>query len=366
MPKLPKVEMADLDAMASEYRRFSEFVGKSKKLQKEQEMVRMFIAPSHRDVVYREHSVTLYRYKRRKKASHRLPLFIVPSLVNKPFIMDMLKGESFVEAMLDRGFDVFIIEWGIPTPGQKHLPLEHYIKHYMNRASKRILKMTGAPGLSVAGYCIGGNLALLHAACDKGERVKNLITMVTPINFEDKGMLSWWAKKEHFDIDKVVDTYGNIPADFFSQAFPWLVPQANLVKMRTIYEKHEDKEFMRSFLALDIWGKENTSFPGEVYRSIIKHGYQENVLVEQGEWPLEEGCARLADIEMPCLNMAAQYDHIAPCDSCLVSPDLLPNADCTSKAYATGHLGIALGKDVMQQPTTEYWDEIAQWLEKND
>ena len=81
---------------------------------------------------------------------------------------------------------------------------------------------------------------------------------------------------------------------------------------------------------------------------------------------MEEDSARLADIEMPCLNLAAQYDHIAPCDSCLVLPDLLPNADCTSKAYATGHLGIALGKDVMQQPTTEYWDEICIWLEKND
>ena len=366
MSETNKVELPDFDSMASEYRKLSEFIESSKELKKEKENVRMLLSPCHRSEIYREHSVTLYRYKRKSKAKFRLPILIIPSLVNKPFIMDMLKGESFIEGMLDRGFDVFMLEWGEPTPGQKELSLDYYLNHYIKRAAKRVLKVTKALGLSLAGYCLGGNLALLYTACEGNKEVKNLLTMVTPINFEDKGLLSWWAKKEHFDIDKLVDTYGNIPADFFSTAFPWLVPQANLTKLRTIYEKHKDKDFMRSFLALDIWGKENTAFPGEVYRSIIKYGYQENVLVEEQEWPLEDKRAKLENIDIPCLNLAAQYDHIAPCESCLILPELLDNADCTSQAFPTGHLGIALGKDVMQQPTPEYWDLIHDWLAKND
>ena len=102
MAKLPKIEMADLDAMAAEYSRFAEFIESHKELKKERDMVRVFLSPSPRHEIYQEHSVSLYHYRRRTKATHRLPLLVVPSLVNKPFIMDMLKGESFIEAMLER------------------------------------------------------------------------------------------------------------------------------------------------------------------------------------------------------------------------------------------------------------------------
>ena len=362
MVEVPRVELPNMDAVVAEYSRFANFIGSSKKLKAMQEDVRKDISPSPREVVYREHSLTLYRYKRSTPAMMKRPLLIIPSLVNKPFIMDMLSGESFVEAMLKRSFDVFMLEWGEPTPGQKDLTMEYYLRRYMKRAVRRTMKAAGTDGVNLAGYCLGGTMALLYAATDKGEQVKSLITMVTPFNFEDEGMLSWWAKEEHLDIDKVVDTYGNVPADFFSQSFPWLVPQANLTKLRTLYENHENSGFMRSFLALDIWGKENTAFPGEVYRSIIKNGYQKNTLVKTGAWPLESDPLSMEDVKIPCLNLAAQYDHIAPAKSCTVLTELLPNAFVTSLSHPTTHLGFALGKDVLQKSTPEYWDLIGDWV----
>lgn len=356
----------DATAIAEEYAKFCKFLGSNETMKAAREEVRTRMGQTPRDEIFREHSVTLYRYRRSRPASRRLPLLVIPSLVNKPVIMDLLPDQSFVGAMLERGLDVFMLEWGEPTPGQKHLTLDYYVNHYIGRAVRRILRLTGAPGLSLAGYCLGGSLALVAAACDGGRSVHNLITMVTPANFEDRGLLSWWSKEEHFDIDKVVDTYGNVPADFFSSSFPWLVPTSSLTKMRTLYERHEDEKFMESFLALDIWITENTAFPGEVYRQIIKYGYQQNVLVKKGAWPLDEGEARMADVRMPVLNLAADYDHISPVESCTMLPSILPNAACTSKSYPAGHLGIALGKDILGNHTEDYWHTVGDWLADHD
>jgi polyhydroxyalkanoate synthase len=119
-------------------------------------------------------------------------------------------------------------------------------------------------------------------------------------------------------------------------------------------------------MALDIWATENTPFPGEAYRQIIKLGYQKNVLRKTGEWNLGERVARLANVKMPVLNLAAKFDHISPVESCTILTDLVGSRDTTTKSYDASHLGIALGKDIKGVPTTEYWDDLATWLRAHD
>ncbi len=360
-------EQENLLKIADEYRQAYEFLAASESLQSFKERVRGLMSPTPRDEVYREHSVTLYRYRRSAPATNKYPLMIVPSLVNKPAIMDLLKGESFIAALLKRGLDVFMLEWGLPTPGQKHYSLDFYINNYLARAVRRTMKTAGADGVSLAGYCLGGLLSLLYAACDGGHRVKSLLPMVAPVNFEDRGLLSWWARKEHFDVDKLVDTSGNITADFFAGSFPWLVPAGKLKQLRTLYKKHQDPEFLKSFFALDIWISENIPFPGQVYREIIKNGYQRNSLVKQRAWPLGSRTVYLSDVTMPVFALTAAFDHVSPVKSCTALGELLKDhPDCTVTAYQTGHLGIALGKDPRNKPTTLYWDDIAAWLSARD
>ena len=391
---MPTETEFDVDALKQEFARFQSFLASNEQLKEQREQVRTRLAPTPRDEVYREHSVVLYRYRRPEPSTDQpepgdrgesgdraepatlqginarprlaTPVLIVPSLVNKPWVMDLLPGESFVQAMIDRGADVFLLEWGEPTPGQRRFSLDTYLQTYLGRAVRRVLRATGAKDLTLAGYCLGGTLALLHAARDDARLVRNLITMVAPVNFDDRGLLSWWSRAEHFDVDRVVDAYGNIPASFFSSSFPWLVPTAHLTKMRTLYDRHGDERFMESFLALDIWITENTPFPGEVYRDFIRDGYQHNVLVKEGSWPMAGGEARLANVQASVLALAAKFDHISPSESCTVVKDMIGSADCTVREYPAAHLGIALGKDVLGNATTRYWDEIADWLRERD
>lgn len=350
----------DVEAITQEYARLNTFLTRQPALAEIRERARAATQPTPRDLLYTEHSVAVYRYRRDTPATHAAPMLVVPSLVNKPSIMDLIEGESYVAAMLARGFEVYILEWGEPNPGQRDFPLERYVMGYLGRAIRRVTRDSGAEKVLLAGYCLGGTFCLLHALRDRGKRVAGLVSMVGPVGFHDAGMLSWWAKRDHFDVGKVVDSFGNVPAEFFSASFPWLVPTASLKKARTVYEKQDDEEFLLSFMALDIWITENVPFPGRAYRELITHGYQENCLVEHGTWPFEGGDVHVADLDVPVLNMAARYDHVAPGSSCLCLDELV-EGDITSAERPTGHLGFALGKDIGGKPTPEYWDQIDAW-----
>lgn len=352
----------DAHEVWAEYRRIQEYLSSLPELAKLRDEAQARVAPTPREELYRENSLTVYRYRRDTPATQPRPLLVVPSLVNRPWIMDLLPGESFVEGMLARGFDVFMIEWGDPNAGQRSLDLQHYLEVYLRRAVRRIRRHTGAARIDLAGYCLGGTLALLYAMLDKGEQIGRLVTMVAPVAFQDEGLLSWWAHKDHFDVGKIVDLHGNIPADFFSSSFPWLVPTAKLRNLRLMYEKHKDEDFMRSFLALDAWLADQVDFPGSVYRELIVHGYQEDCLVNQGEWPLTSTTARLADLASPTLSLAAAFDHVAPADSCTRLAELAPKGLCEAEGLPTGHLGIALGKTARGEHTEEYWDRIEGFL----
>ena len=173
-------------SLTTEYSKFKNFALNNNRLNEKRELVRSRMGQTSRTEIYREHSTRLFRYKRSSKATINLPMLVLPSLVNRPNIMDLLPGESFIEGMLERGFDVYMLEWGEPTPGQREFTLEYYLRKYVGRAIRRVKKASGSEGITLAGYCLGGFAALLYAALDQGKEVKNLVTMVTPVNFVDE------------------------------------------------------------------------------------------------------------------------------------------------------------------------------------
>ncbi|MFC1745718.1 alpha/beta fold hydrolase [Candidatus Riflebacteria bacterium] len=358
---MSKEDKTDMYKVEKEFKKFFSYLFSKKKLKDYREKIREQMSPCPRELVYREHSTSLYYYPGERKSQGKTPLLIIPSLVNKPCIMDLLPGESFIEAMLKRGLAVYMFEWGEPTPGQKDFSLEYYLTHYIGRAVRRVLNHSGSKKVNLGGYCLGGGLALLYTALDERKEVEKLITMVTPVNFEDRGLLSWWSKKQHFNVDKIVDSLGNIPGDFFAMSFPWLVPTAQLKKMRILYENHENPEALKSFMAIDIWLSENIGFPGEVYREIIKKGFQENTLIKNKAWVMQNRVAALKNIDIPVLNLCASYDHVSPVESCNILSELLSNAACESRTYPVGHLGIALGHGA-PDGSLQIWDEISSWV----
>lgn len=349
------------ETLKKEAQYFLEYVNFLKNFQKIKEDALKKTAPTPRKILYKEHSVTIYKYEYPEDKPVKETLFLLPSLVNEPFVMDMLEDESFVRGMIDRGIQVYMLEWGQPTPGQKFYNLEYYITTYLERAVNRIAKDANKKKIVLGGYCLGGTLALLYAALSKCKKIKRIVTMVTPVNFKDRGMLSWWASRQNFNVDKLVDAFGNVPAEFFSKVFPWLVPLYRLKRYKIMYSFFKNQEFMKRFIPVDSWSRQNTPFPAEVYRDMIKNLYHENTFVNKGYWQIGEQRADLKEINVPILNAAAQFDHVCPVESCTMLENLV-NTKCTNKVYPVMHLGIALGKEYTGIKNPKFWDEIAEFI----
>ena len=361
--KLEGASAAFVEALSQ----MSSLVQSTPRIQKLRDEARALMGSTPADVVYREHALILKRYRRPEgvEPAGTLPLLLVPSLVNRSDILDLLPDESMARWLVHQGHDVFLVDWGEANPGQRQCKLDYYVDHYLDRVIRRVCKVAKVPRIHTLGYCLGGTLLTLYLASHKDAPVASFTAMTTPVNFVDKGMLSWWSRKEHFDVDKIVNAFGNVPEQFFRSTFPWIVPTGNIRKLKTIADKHGDDAFLKSFLALDIWITENVPFPGEAYRQLIRELYQENRLMED-TMMVGGRTARLGDIKTPLLAFVAKHDHVAPCDSCQALHDRAGSLKRELAVIEAGHLGPALGRDARGKRTDEFWKRLDAWLRDQD
>jgi polyhydroxyalkanoate synthase len=124
--------------------------------------------------------------------------------------------------LLEAGLDVYLIDWGYPDRADRYLTLDDYINGYIDRCVDVIRKRHGLDKINVLGICQGGTFSLCYSAIHP-QKVRNLVTMVTPVDFHtEDNLLSHWAKK--LDVDLLVDTLGNIPGELMNWSFLSLKP----------------------------------------------------------------------------------------------------------------------------------------------
>ena len=98
-----------------------------------------------KDVIYSRGTLRLYHYRPMTDEVYRVPVVFIMSLVSKPFILDLTFGQSFIQYMLAQGFDVFMVDWGIPRTEDKRLKLDDYVLDFMPRCFEEVQKATGLP-----------------------------------------------------------------------------------------------------------------------------------------------------------------------------------------------------------------------------
>lgn len=136
----------------------------------------------------------LFHYRPVVKATAPVPLLIVYALVNRQYMMDLQSDRSVIRNWLELGMDVYIVDWGYPDQMDKYMTLEHYIDGYINNAVDAVRKLSGVDKINLLGVCQGGTLGTIYTALYP-EEIKNLATMVAPINFDTRdGLLFIWSK----------------------------------------------------------------------------------------------------------------------------------------------------------------------------
>jgi polyhydroxyalkanoate synthase len=309
-----------------------------------------------KEEVWRDGKVVLYRYVGDGKPTAKVPLLISYALVNRPYMVDLQADRSIVKGLLARGEDVYIIDWGYPDRSDRYLTLEDYIERFLGGAVDHLRKAHGLDAINLLGICQGGAFSLCYASLHPG-KVRNLVTMVTPVDFHTAdNMLSNWVQE--MDVDLFVDTLGNVPADLMNYCYLMLKPfRLNLQKYVGLVDILDDKRAVEDFLRMEKWIFDSPDQAGEAFRQFIKQFYQGNGFVNGGI-VIGEREVHLGLVEMPVLNIFAEQDHLVPPDSSKALKGLIGSGDYTELSFRGGHIGIYVsGRAQVQVPQT-----IHDWL----
>jgi polyhydroxyalkanoate synthase len=312
---------------------------------------------SARDLVHREDGIVLYRYRPLAASAGLAPVLICYALVNRPYMMDLQPDRSLIRGLLARGLDVYLIDWGYPAAADRFLELDDYVNRYIGGCIDHIRGVLGVPAVNLMGVCQGGTLALCHAALHP-EGVRNLITMVTPVDFHTpENLLSKWIRG--VDVDRMVEAFGNIPGELLNATFLSLMPlRLTSQKYAGIADIADDPEALANFLRMEKWILDSPDQAGAAFAQFIRWFYQENRLV-LGGLTIGGGRVDLRQVDCPVLNIHASQDHLVPPSATMPLRGLIGSQDYTSFEFDSGHIGIYVSARAQEiLPAT-----IAEWLE---
>jgi polyhydroxyalkanoate synthase subunit PhaC len=306
-------------------------------------------------VVWRRGKAKLLHY-RSDKRTRQPPLLIVWSIVSRAYILDLRPGHSFVEQLLDAGFDVFLIDWGVPDAVDSGNDLEVYVDNYLPRAVERALEEAESDEIDVLGYCFGGVLSLLLIAAHE-VTVRNLVVMATPIDLEHIAGLVQGFRRGRVDVEDLLDETGNIPADVVYRGFASLRPTTDIFKYANLWERLWSDEFVDGYQAMAGWIRDQTPLPGAVAREMSDLMLRRNLLAT-GEVPVGGRTVRLSEITVPLLNVMAENDHMVPPQASEGLRHLVSSEDVTDLRIPAGHIGLAAGRDAAKITVPR----IVEWL----
>ena len=311
---------------------------------------------SSREAVYQEDKLTLYRYQPRVEKPHAVPLLIVYALVNRPYMMDLQEDRSMIRGLLDSGLEVYLIDWGYPDAGDRTLTLVDYVQRYIGHCVDLLCDRHGVDAINLLGVCQGGALSLCHTALYP-ERIRNLITMVTPVDFHTPdNVLSHLIR--HVDVDLLVNTLGNVPGQMLNFAFLSLSPfRLAGQKYVDLVDIFDDAQALKNFLRMEKWIFDSPDQAGEAFRQFAKDFFQQNKLVK-GEVVIGDRRVDLREIVIPVLNVYATQDHLVPPAASRALAECCGSRDYSELSFRGGHIGIYVSRRAQR----EVPPAIAAWL----
>ena len=285
---------------------------------------------------------------------------MVDALINRETMLDLQPGRSVVETFLNSGIDLYMVDWGYPTRKDKFLTIDDHVNGYLDNMVDFILDKHRVNKINLMGICMGGTFCVIYSALHP-EKIKNLVTTVTPTNFDtDQGLLHIWMK--NLNVDLMVDSLGNMPGDLMNFGFLLLNPARLMIdKYVGFLQNMDNKSFVENFVRMEKWIFDSPDVPGETFRQFVKDMYQKNLLIKN---ELIVGGERvdLQRITMPLLNIYGKFDHLVPPEACELLTKRVGSTDAKDVCLETGHIGIYVSGKCRK----EFAPNIYRWLKERD
>lgn len=299
-----------------------------------------------KEAIWTREKATMWHYPSDRR-TRSVPIVIVFSILGHSYILDLRPGASFVEWLIDAGLDVYLIDFGVPDAVDSTNTLETYVDRYLPPAIAAVRRESGSDKVDLMGYCFGGVLGMLLAAGHDDLGLNSLVMMASPVDFSRSEGVIQALQRGKLEIDDLVDETGNVPATTVHRMFRTLKPTSGISTYAMLWERLWSDEFVESFQAMSQWAADQIPFPGACARQCLDLLLRRNLLAT-GEVPLGGRTVRLADIDVPLLNIFAEFDHIVSPDSCRPLNDLVSSSETSTLPVPSGHVGLAASRQAVR------------------
>ncbi|MDF2695608.1 MAG: Polyhydroxyalkanoic acid synthase [Labilithrix sp.] len=316
------------------------------------------IAPTPKDTVLRDGRGSVYRFRGSARAGSHVPVLLVPSMINRWYVLDLREGASLATALsAGAPWDTFCFDWGIPEDEDRYLGWDDVVGR-LDRVVRRVLRITGAPKLAILGYSIGATLSGIYTALHP-ERIAALVNLAGPFDFTEAGRLGTMADARWFD-PAAMTAAGNFSATQMQSGLMAVSPTHWISKWVDLADEIHDPSARAAFSALEAWGCDGIPFPAAAYVTYIKELYQENRLV-RGEHFVHGARVDLSRITCPVLSVVAERDAICPPKAATALNDHTSSRVKDVLSVHGGHVGAVVGS----RAATELYPQLKTWLERH-
>ncbi len=276
------------------------------------------------------------------------PVLFVPSLVNRAYVLDLDEGASLMRYLAGHGLRPLLLDWGWPGPVERRFTLTDHIAGRLERA------ILAAPeGLILAGYCMGGLLALA-AALRRPDRVAGLALLATPWDFSTDPQAAGLARLLP-GLEPLMEPMGALSVDVLQSLFAMLDPYSIPEKFRAFGRLDPASPRARRFVALEDWLNDGVPLAAPVARETIGGWYGSNSPA-RGEWAVAGLPVNPGDWRGPAFVAIPARDRIVPPASALPLAAAIPGA--TVHIAQAGHIGMVAG----QGAEAALWRPLLEWL----
>lgn len=310
-------------------------------------------APVEMPAIWQEGTTRLVDYAPDAPAGARAVL-LVPSLVNRAYVLDLDEGNSFVRHLAAQGFRPFLVDWDAPGDVERGFGLSAYVDGRLAGALAAVERAGGSLP-AVVGYCMGGLLTLGLAARHQS-RLAGLVLLATPWDFHTEqtettfgigdALRPWWPW---------IEAAGELPVDVLQALFAALDPFMAARKFRALAGVDPESPRMRAFVALEDWLNDGVPLSAPVARETLVGWYGEN-RPASGRWTLSGRAILPQAIDLPSLCIVPGQDRIVPPASALALAKRLKKAETLERKL--GHIGLVVGGRAKE----DVWAPIVAWL----
>lgn len=295
-----------------------------------------------RKAIWKRNKTVLWYYPASTKV-YRTPLFLVYSLINEAYILDLAPGMSMIETFTDKGYDVYLLDFGKPGYEDKDVSLDDYIMNYIKTGVDRALRHAQTTELSMIGYCLGGTLAVIYAAA-VNESIKNLILFAPPLDFSTPHVFPNWfqvLENDSSSVDQLLDNYGMIPSRFINTGLRLATsPFTFSSKLAALNSPRNEKTNLKRQLVNE-WLTSHIPFSATTLKQLMNELGGENKLIKN-KLKIKGQTVQLSNLKANLLVVSTTDDLIVPEDLTYPIMNKVSSKDKTYKRVKGGHISLAL------------------------